>query len=228
MKNLHDALRLYAVTGRNRITRTSADIHPLEQQVEEAILGGATIIQLREKDLDDSAFTELATRVAGVTRRYGIQLIINDNPDVAIACGADGLHIGQGDGDPRKIRSRLPDSMILGISAGNAEEARAARDAGADYIGAGAVFPTGSKDDATHIGITGLRAVCDATDLPVVAIGGISSENAAELAETGIAGIAVISAIFSNPACIRDAAKTMREAANAVCGKPIEELESVE
>lgn len=228
MKNLHDALRLYAVTDRNWIRQIPGGHHTLEQQVEEAVLGGATIIQLREKDLDDSTFTELATRVAGITRRYGVPLIINDNPDVAIACGADGLHIGQGDGDPRKIRARLPDGMILGISAGNAEEARAARDAGADYIGAGAVFPTGSKDDAAHIGLDGLRAVCRATDLPVVAIGGITRDNAAELVGTGIAGIAVISAIFSDPSRTRDAAKAMRKAADRVCTSPIEELESVE
>lgn len=228
MKSLHDLLRLYAVTDRTWISRRTAGNHSLEQQVEQAILGGATIIQLREKDLDDSAFTELATRIAGVTRQYGIPLIINDNLAVALACGADGLHIGQNDGDARRIRSRLPAGMILGISAGNPEEARAARDAGADYLGSGAVFPTGSKDDAKHIGIEGLREVCAATELPVVAIGGITRENAAQLAGTGITGIAVISAIFADPMHTRDAAKAMREAADIVCAGCVEELENAE
>jgi thiamine-phosphate pyrophosphorylase len=228
VKNLHDLLRLYAVTDRSWISRIPAGHHSLEQQVEEAILGGATIIQLREKELDDSAFTELATRIAGVTRRYGVPLIINDNLAVALACGADGLHIGQHDGNPRRIRSQLPAGMILGISAGTAEEARVARDAGADYIGAGAVFPTGSKDDATHIGLEGLREVCEAVELPVVAIGGITRDNAGQLAETGIAGIAVISAIFSDPEHTQEAANGMREAADAVCVMPIAELEGAE
>ena len=225
MKNLSETLRLYAVTDRSWISRSSSGRYTLEQQVEEAILGGATVIQLREKDLDNSSFTELATRVAGITRSYGIPLIINDNLDVAVACLADGLHIGQSDGDPGNIRARLPKDMILGVSASSPEEALAARDAGADYIGTGAVFPTGSKNDANHIGIDGLRAVCDAIDLPVVAIGGITRENASLLAGTGIAGIAVISALFSRPSHTRTSAEHMRAAADAVCTSIYEELE---
>ena len=173
---------------------------PITQSVEQAIQGGVTMVQLREKDASTRDFYQIALEVQAVTRRHGIPLAVNDRLDIALAIGADGVHLGQSD-MPLEVARRLVGSrMFIGISAATAESALAAQKAGADYIGAGPVYPTGSKDDAGDaIGIAQLAAVCGAVSIPVVAIGGISAGNTPGIMESGADGIAVISAILSQP-----------------------------
>jgi len=183
---------------------------PITQAVEQAIQGGVTMVQLREKDASTRDFYQVALEVQAVTRRHGIPLVVNDRLDIALAIGADGVHLGQGD-MPIEVARRLVGSrMFIGISAATAESALAAQKAGADYIGTGPVYPTGSKDDAGDaIGIAQLAAVCGAVSIPVVAIGGISAGNTPGIMESGADGIAVISAILSQPD-ITLAAKALR------------------
>jgi len=173
---------------------------PITQSVEQAIQGGVTMVQLREKDASTRDFYQIALEVQAVTRRHGIPLAVNDRLDIALAIGADGVHLGQSD-MPLEVARRLVGSrMFIGISAATAESALAAQKAGADYIGAGPVYPTGSKDDTGDaIGVAQLAAVCGAVSIPVVAIGGISAGNTPGIMESGADGIAVISAILSQP-----------------------------
>ena len=182
----------------------------ITQAVEQAIQGGVTMVQLREKDASTRDFYQVALEVQAITRRHGIPLVVNDRLDIALAIGADGVHLGQGD-MPIEVARRLVGSrMFIGISAATAESALAAQKAGADYIGTGPVYPTGSKDDAGDaIGIAQLAAVCGAVSIPVVAIGGISAGNTPGIMESGADGIAVISAILSQPD-ITLAAKALR------------------
>ncbi|MDR1863575.1 MAG: thiamine phosphate synthase [Treponema sp.] len=183
---------------------------PLIQAVEAAVQGGVTMVQLREKEASAGEFFALAKELLGLTRPLGIPLIINDRLDIALAAGAEGLHIGQSDLPLREARRIAGPGLIIGVSASTAEEALAAERDGADYIGAGAVFPTGSKADVSAvIGIDGLAAICKAVKIPVAAIGGIGPGNIRAVLEAGASGAAVISAILSQPD-IREAAAALR------------------
>ena len=185
-------LRLYAVTDRTWLRGQT-----LRQQVEAALQGGVTCVQLREKTLDREAFIQLGRSIGCLCQRYGVPLIINDDLDVALACGADGVHVGQDDLPVEEVRRRVGDKMIVGVSAHNPEEARRAYEGGADYLGAGAVFGSQTKTNVTPLPHDTLRAICDTVPIPVVAIGGINRENLPQLAGTGVAGVAVVSGIFA-------------------------------
>jgi len=212
-----ERLLLYAVTDRAWLGRAPVGCDTLERQVEEAARGGVTLVQLREKGLEDAAFTEQARRVKRVTDAWGVPLIINDRPGVALASGADGLHIGQTDGDVRLARSRLGAGKMLGVSVQTVAQALAAEADGADYLGVGAIFPTSTKGDAAEVSLAALTGICAAVRIPVVAIGGIHTGNVRALAGTGIAGIAVVSALFGQPERTRAAAQTLKALAEAVC-----------
>ena len=199
-------LAIYAVTDRKWLKEEET----LAQQVEKAIQGGATIIQLREKHLRDEEFLAQAQAVKQVTDRYGVLLIINDNVDVAIAVDAAGVHVGQEDMGAGEVRRRLGPQKILGVSAQTVAHALAAQAAGADYLGVGAVFPTSSKDDAVEVDKETLQAICEAVEIPAVAIGGITADNMTQLQGTGIVGVAVISAIFGQPD-VKLAAQTLAQ-----------------
>ncbi|MBP5491595.1 MAG: thiamine phosphate synthase, partial [Clostridiales bacterium] len=188
---LSKSLLLYAVTDRRWTGEKT-----LLQQVEEAICGGATFIQLREKDLEESAFEQEAKEIAALCAKMHVPFVVNDNVEIARRIGADGVHVGQSDMEAGDVRALLGPNAILGVSAQTVEQARLAEARGADYLGVGAVFPTGSKDDAVEVIHETLRAICDAVSIPVIAIGGIGAGNVMELSGTGICGIAVISAIF--------------------------------
>jgi thiamine-phosphate pyrophosphorylase len=183
---------------------------PLIPAVEAAIQGGVTMVQLREKEASSREFFTLAKELLGLTRPLGIPLIINDRLDIALAVGAEGLHIGQSDLPLREARRVAGTGLVIGVSAATVEEALAAEREGADYIGAGAVFPTGSKADAgAAIGIEGLAAIYASVKIPVVAIGGIGPGNIRAVLDAGASGAAVISAILSQPD-IREAAAELR------------------
>jgi thiamine-phosphate pyrophosphorylase len=168
----------------------------IEETVEQAILGGVTIVQLREKDISTLEFYNTAIRVKSVTDKYNIPLIINDRLDIAMAVDAAGLHVGQDDMPARVARTLLGKGKILGVSARTIDEALSAEEDRADYIGVGAVFPTDTKKDAKQVDFNKLKAITGAVSIPVVAIGGINKENAGMLEGTGIKGIAVVSAIM--------------------------------
>lgn len=188
-------LTLYAVTDRKWLQTGQT----LAGQVEQAILGGATVVQLREKHASNEEFLALAQKVKQVTDRYQVPLIINDNLEVALAVDAAGIHVGQEDLAATAVRQKLGDKKVVGVSAQTVEQALAAEKAGADYLGVGAVFPTSSKDDAVEVDFATLKAICQAVQIPVVAIGGITAQNMIALAGSGIVGVAVISAIFAQP-----------------------------
>ena len=167
------------------------------QQVEQALLGGATLVQLREKELEESAFLQEAVEMTRLCHRFGVPLLINDNVEIARKSGADGVHVGQEDMEASAVRGILGSGMIVGVTAKTVEQAKRAQDAGADYLGSGAVFGSSTKRNAKPMTKETLREICAAVRIPVVAIGGINRENAAGLAGTGIAGIAVVSGIFA-------------------------------
>ena len=182
---------LYAVTDRAWTGKQT-----LYQQVEAALKGGVTCMQLREKELDETAFLQEARVICALCRRYGVPFIVNDNVDVAVACGADGVHVGQEDMETGEVRRRVGEDMILGVSVHTVEEARQAVQDGADYLGLGAVFPTGTKTDADVMPGDMLRAICGAVDVPTVAIGGLNRSNILQLSGSGVDGAALVSAIF--------------------------------
>ncbi len=196
MKFTKDELRrgmtLYAVTD-----RTWLGDRTLEQVVEEVLRGGATFLQLREKELKGEALLELARRIKEVAARYRVPFVVNDSVELALACDADGVHVGQRDLMGRDIRAIIGPDKILGITANTVELAVAAEKAGADYIGAGAVFGTTTKGDAKNLSLDTLGEICRSVTIPVVAIGGINAGNLPRLAGTGAAGAAVVSALFA-------------------------------
>lgn len=189
---LRKSLELYLVTDRHWLNGQT-----LQEQVEKAILGGVTLVQLREKDLNDDEFLKSAISLKKVTDKYKIPLIINDNLNVAKLSNADGIHIGQSDGGIENARSVLGSDKIIGVSASTVQTARIAEKQGADYIGCGAVFPTGSKLDVSVISSQQRQSVCDNINIPVVAIGGINKENLLSLKGKNMCGVAVISAILA-------------------------------
>lgn len=201
-----EALRLYAVTDR----AWAEDEAALLCQIEAAVRGGAGVVQLREKHLEHDAFLEEAKRFTALCRRLGAVSIINDRVDVALESGADGVHVGQGDLEAGRARALLGPDKIIGVSAHSPEEARRARAAGADYLGTGAAFATGTKADARPISRETIRAVAAAVDIPVVAIGGVGRENILELKGLGLAGVAVVSGIFGQKD-VETAARELRE-----------------
>lgn len=196
-------LRLYAVTDRAWVGRQS-----LLEQVEDALRGGATCVQLREKELPEEEFLREAVEMAELCRRYHVPFLINDNVEIALRCGADGVHVGQDDMAAAGARRLLGPDKIVGVSVHTPEEAEQALRDGADYLGVGAVFSTSTKTDVSVLTHEALRAICGATPLPAVAIGGISLANVQELAGSGVEGIAVVSAIFGAPE-IREAAQAL-------------------
>ena len=185
-------LRLYAVTDRAWVGKQT-----LPQQVEAALKGGATCVQLREKHLDDAAIRAEALEISALCKQYRVPFILNDNVALAAECGADGVHLGQEDMDPAQARRILGPDAIIGVSAHSVAEAKAAVAAGADYLGCGAMFATTTKTDTTTLPKETLRAICEAVPVPVVAIGGIHKENLLSLADCGEAGVALVSAIFA-------------------------------
>ena len=213
MEQLAQQLRLYAVTDRRWLNGRT-----LAQDVEEAILGGVSMVQLREKHANNAEFEELARSVQPVCGKYNVPFIVNDNVDVALAVDADGVHVGQQDMQAGKVRERIGVERILGVSAQTVEQALAAEAAGADYIGVGAVFTTASKDDAQSVSFDELRRICSAVRIPVVAIGGIEESNVTQLAGTGIVGISVISAIFAQTDS-REAAWNLRRSIDQITEK---------
>lgn len=187
-----EMLRLYAVTDRAWVGAQT-----LPQQVEAALKGGATCVQLREKHLDDAAIRAEALEISALCKQYRVPFILNDNVALAAECGADGVHLGQEDMDPAQARRILGPDVIIGVSAHSVAEAKAAVAAGADYLGCGAMFATTTKTDTTTLPKETLRAICEAVPVPVVAIGGIHKENLLSLADCGEAGVALVSAIFA-------------------------------
>ena len=185
-------LLLYAVTDRHWLNGRT-----LYSVVKESLDGGVTFLQLREKELDEVHFLEEAKELQQLCREYQVPFIVNDNVDIAISMNADGVHVGQSDMEAGDVRAKLGPDKIIGVSAQTVEQAVLAEKHVADYLGVGAVFPTGSKDDADDVSYETLKAICEAVSIPVIAIGGITQENVKELAGSGICGIAVISAIYA-------------------------------
>jgi len=183
---------LYAVTDRAWTGRQS-----LLEQVECALKGGATCVQLREKTLDEAAFLAEAVEMKKLCAQYGVPFIVNDNVELAIRCGADGVHVGQSDMEAGHVRELVGEQMIVGVSARTVEEALAAQAAGADYLGVGAMFSTSTKLDAHVLSYQTLKDICAAVRIPVTAIGGINRENLMSLAGSGVDGVALVSAIFA-------------------------------
>ena len=178
------------------VTDNSDEEEKFLKTIEEAILGGVTVVQIREKTADTLDFYNLAVKVKKITTKYDVDLIINDRVDVALAIDADGVHVGQSDMPCDITRKLIGEDKILGVSAATIEEAKKAENDGADYIGTGAVFPTSTKDDAPSITKQDLIDIVKSINIPVVAIGGITLENASELKDTGIAGLSLVSAIM--------------------------------
>ncbi|GFI41171.1 thiamine-phosphate synthase [Thomasclavelia cocleata] len=186
-----EMLKLYLVTDRKWLNGRK-----LTDDLEKAILGGVTTIQLREKNLSNEEFISIAKDVKKVCQKYHIPLIINDNLEVALAINSDGIHIGQNDIPASIVRKQIGPDKILGVSVHNLKEAFQAKIDGADYVGVGAIFSTETKNDATNVTLDSLKKICDNIDLPVVAIGGINLDNISKLKDINIAGIAVVSAIM--------------------------------
>ena len=196
---------LYAVTDRAWLNGAT-----LESQVEQALKGGATFVQLREKELDEETFLEEAKKIKKLCGKYHVPFVINDNVDIALAVDADGVHVGQSDMEAGKVREKLGPDKIIGVSCKTVEQALLAKKHGADYLGVGAVFHTGSKADAEDVSHETLTAICNAVKIPVIAIGGITRDNVTELSGSGICGIAVISAIFAQKDIV-SATKDLKE-----------------
>lgn len=199
-------LLLYAVTDR----RWLKEGETLVTRTEEAIDGGVTFVQLREKDLDEENFEREGRELKELCRKRGVPFVINDNVDLAVKLDADGVHVGQSDMEALDVRRIIGGDKILGVSAQTVEQAVTAEKHGADYLGVGAVFPTGSKDDAAEVSYDTLKAICDAVKIPVIAIGGITEDNVTELSKSGICGIAVISALYAKED-IKSAAQRLRK-----------------
>lgn len=214
MKCDKNMMTLYAVTDRAWTARQS-----LYQQVEASLRGGVTCVQLREKALDDASFLAEAMELCALCRRWGVPFFVNDNVDIAIACGADGVHVGQEDMLAADVRAKVGSSMMIGISVHSVEEAQEAVKNGADYLGVGAMFSTATKTDADVLSPETLRQICGAVDIPVVAIGGIHGGNIMELAGTGVDGVALVSAIFAAQD-IEAACRELRKKSEAMTHSP--------
>lgn len=206
-----ECLRLYAVTDRSWLHGET-----LYDQVEKALKGGVTLVQLREKELPEADFEQEARELLELCHKYNIYLIINDNVALAAKIGADGVHIGQSDMGVEKAREMLGNEKIIGVTAKTVKQAKAAEAAGADYLGSGAVFGTSTKKDAKPMEHALLQEICESVKIPVVAIGGIDGGNILLLKERKMAGVAVVSGLF---ACedIEKAAADLREKIDRIC-----------
>lgn len=213
MKLKRESLCLYAVTDRSWLNGES-----LCSQVEKAIIGGVSMVQLREKDLPFEKFLEEAYKIRELCKQYGIPLIINDSVEIAVRVNADGVHIGQDDMDLTLARELLGEDKLIGVSVHNLQQALFAQKLGANYLGVGAAFPTSSKDNAGVIGVQAIREICSKVDIPVVAIGGINENNIELLSKSGIDGVAVISVLFARSDII-SSARNMRSLSEKVCAK---------
>ena len=213
MKFNENMLRLYAVTDQAWVGRQT-----LLEQIEDALKGGATIVQLREKNMDEEAFVEEAIAVRNLCCKYNVPLIINDNVDVALKSRADGVHVGIEDTPVEEIRKRVPADFIIGATCKTIGQAKAAEAAGADYIGVGAVFPSSTKTSAVRITNEQLREIVSSVAIPAVAIGGICCENVCEMKGSSVSGVAVVSAIFAAED-IEKATALLKERVTAVIGK---------
>lgn len=200
-----EALLLYAVTDRYWLGEDT-----LYNQLEKALEGGTTFVQLREKELNYDKFLEEAIEIRDLCHKYKVPFVINDNVEIAVKVKADGVHVGQSDMEAGNVRKLIGENKILGVSVQTVEQALLAEKKGADYLGVGAVFPTGSKVDADDVSYEELKAICAAVNIPVIAIGGITKGNVMKLAGSGICGIAVISALFAQ-ADIKSAAIELKE-----------------
>ena len=205
-----EQLLLYAVTDRAWVGRQS-----LYEQIEDALKGGVTLVQLREKNMSEDDFIKEAQEVKALCHKYGVPLIINDNLNVALASGADGIHVGQEDMAVAEIRKAAGADFMIGATAKTIEQAKRAEAEGADYLGVGAVFPSPTKKNAIRITNEQLKEICDSVSIPAVAIGGIDRSNFTELEGCGMSGIAVVSAIFSAED-ICEAAKELRSGVAAI------------
>ena len=192
MKCDKKAMLLYAVTDRAWVGKQS-----LYEQVESALKGGATCVQLREKELDNETFLNEAIEISALCKQYGVPFFINDNVEIAIKCHADGIHVGQEDMEAAQVRQKVGNDMLIGVSAHSVQEALEAVKNGADYLGVGAMFSTSTKTDVNVLPKETLRDICAAVGIPVVAIGGIGKSNISQLAGTGVDGVALVSAIFA-------------------------------
>ena len=192
MKCDKKAMLLYAVTDRAWVGKQS-----LYEQVESALKGGATCVQLREKELNDEEFLKEAIEIAALCKEYKVPFFVNDNVDIAIRCHADGIHVGQEDMKASKVREKVGEDMMIGVSVHSVEEALEAVRNGADCLGVGAMFSTSTKADADVLPKEKLRDICSSVDIPVVAIGGLGKSNILELKGTGVDGVALVSAIFA-------------------------------
>ncbi|HEY5555927.1 MAG TPA: thiamine phosphate synthase [Acetobacterium sp.] len=211
MKVVKTDMLLYAVTDCMWLGSKS-----LKVQVEDAIKSGVTFVQLREKNLDFEDFLKQAKEMKSVTDRYRIPFVINDNVEVALACGADGVHVGQHDLEVRNVRNLIGQDKILGVSVQTLEQAVLAEESGADYLGVGAVFSTDTKPDADTVSLNILKEICAGVSIPVVAIGGIHEENVLDLCGSGIDGIAVVSAIFAQLDIVKATVKLQQLACKMV------------
>lgn len=182
---------LYGITDRAWVGKQS-----LSEQIESALKGGITCLQLREKELEQDAFLQEAYAVRKLCKKYQVPFIINDNVEIAIACKADGVHVGQGDMPPEKVKKLVGDEMWIGVSAHTVEEALEAERQGADYLGVGSMFSTGTKKDVVDTTFETLEEICKLVSIPVVAIGGIQESNLSLLGKTGVDGVALVSGIF--------------------------------
>lgn len=211
MKFNKDMLLLYAVSDRSWVGKQS-----FYEQIEDALSGGITCLQLREKNLPFDEFVKEAVRVKEICRRYNVPLIINDNPEVAIKSGADGVHVGIEDAPVFELRRKCPDNFIIGATAKTVAQALDAEKAGADYIGVGAVFPSPTKKNAIRITTCQLKEICSHVSIPAVAIGGINLDNIDELSGGGMDGIAVVSAIFASRDIQKDVALLKEKARDLI------------
>lgn len=207
MRCSKESLLLYAVTDRRWLAGKT-----LYEQVEEALKGGATFIQLREKNLEKKEFLKEAREIKALCEKYKTPFVINDDVEIAKAIDADGVHVGQSDMEAKDVRVTLGREKIIGVSVQTVEQALEAQRHGADYLGVGSVFATGTKEDAKEVSHETLKEICEAVDIPVIAIGGINERNVMKLEGSGICGIAVISAIFAQPD-IKEAARRLHRLA---------------
>lgn len=221
MKLDRKSLLLYAVTDRSWLGEET-----LYSQVEQALKGGATMIQLREKEISEEAFVAEAQSIKELCGRYGVPFLINDSVEIAAAVNADGVHVGQSDMEAGDVRKKLGNDRIIGVSAQTVEQAILAEKHGADYLGVGAVFHTGTKKDASDVSYRTLKSICATVQIPVVAIGGITADNMKYLEGSGICGVAVVSAVFAE-ADIEQAARKLKYEAFAVAAGETEKVTAV-
>ena len=207
-----EELLLYAVTDRSWLHGRT-----LKEQVKEALDGGVTFLQLREKHIDSGLFLQEAQELKDLCKQYQVPFVINDDVELALKVDADGVHVGQSDMEAGDVRKKLGKDKIIGVSAQTVEQAVMAEKHGADYLGVGAVFPTSSKDDAQEVDYETLKAICQAVRIPVIAIGGINTQNVDRLKGSGICGVAVISAIFAQED-IKEAAKELKNRTKEATG----------